>query len=242
MKKKKQQSKAGFSLVEFIVILTLFSIMASVVTFDFQRFQTQIDRSNLATDIALAFRQMQVYGISSSNREIGAVGFDGADATGEVQALVNANLIQDTSSYGVHVHLDEQRITLFQEVGGNPAVYDEGTDVVIDVLAITGKNQILRVCASEEAQEPEILYADGSCNFSLSQPGEEIQTGTFTAIFKRPFPDASYYGSAFSSSGFDTQIALLVIGPAGITADELRFIYLDAVGLIQNITPTIVGA
>jgi type II secretory pathway pseudopilin PulG len=237
----RKQQHSGFSLVEFIVILTLFAIMASVVTFDFQRFRTNIDRSNLATDVALAFRQMQVYGISSSNRLIGAAEFESDEGTATVQNLVNADLIQDTSTYGVELNLDQQTMTLFQDnVEGTEGVYDEGgtnPDTLIDILQISGQNSIQRICVTESADEPEILSADASCVFPSG--GEEIDSGTFTAVFKRPFPDATYTVSSIPGD-FTTRIAVMVIGPDNAQASAMRYVYLDAVGLIQSIRANIV--
>ena len=135
-KMNRKNINKGFSLVEFIVILTLFGIMASVVTFDYQEYRSKIERSNFATDIALAFRQMQVYGISSSNRNIGGLGFDTADGTADVQDIVDQDLVLDIGVYGVQIDLGSQTLTLYQEVGGNEKAFDDGTDVIVDILQL----------------------------------------------------------------------------------------------------------
>lgn len=233
MKKKNSQLHTGFSLVELIVVISLFAIMSSVVSFDYQRYQENIERVNLATDIALAFRQMQVYGISSSNRVVGGAGFD--SESGVVEGVVSGDLIQDNSLYGVELDLDTQELTLFQEVGGNSTQYDDGIDVLIDRLAITGDNTVLRICATPGFVQPEILN-DGSC---LAE-GEiiEINSGLFTALFRRPFPDGNYYITQDPS--FTPSIAIMVVGTPLREGNELNYIYLDAVGLIQRINASTV--
>jgi type II secretory pathway pseudopilin PulG len=234
---RQRQLNTGFSLVEFIVILSLFAIMASVVSLDFQNFRDSIERGNLATDIGLSYRQMQVYGISASNREVGGEGFDTDD--GSVQSLVSLDLLADESIYGVQLDLNDQTIFLYQEVANAPDAFDTGADVLVDALSISGNNQVLRICASEDDTQPRISGTNGSCNFALGSSGEEIDIGTFVTTFKRPFPDATFYGSEFSV-GFVPQTVLLVIGQEGQDPTEFEYLYIDAAGLIQLANPEIV--
>lgn len=229
----------GFSLIEFVVILTLFAIMSSVVTFDYQKYRGKIERSNFATDIALAFRQMQVYGISSSNRMIGGDGFETDDEA--VQDIVSQDLVQDVGVFGVQVDLESQELTLYQEMGGNDQSYDEESDLVIDILKISGDNQILRICTTEGDTQPDIDAVDGTCANSFANPSEEISSGTFTVSFRRPFPDSRFDASSLGGGGADISMAIIVVGKEGLTAPELRYVYFDAIGLIQVIEPNMVN-
>jgi len=54
----------GFTLVELLVTLTIFSIMTGVVLVNQGKFNNTIFLSNLAHDIALTIRQAQTYGIN----------------------------------------------------------------------------------------------------------------------------------------------------------------------------------
>lgn len=239
--KNTTNSQAGFSLVEFIVILTLFAIMASVVTFDFQKFRTSIDRSNLASDIALSYRQMQVFGISSSNRVIGEPNFETNDEV--VAGIVANDLAQESSIYAVEIDFDEQTIKLYQEFyyesfSGDPDQYDQQSDRLVDLLQISGSdNRILRVCLGDSGQQPSIDAIDGSCVFDTGSSGEDVGQGTFNTSFKRPFPDAKFHAESISDPSFEPQIALLAIGPSSAAPQELRYVHLDAVGLVQVVKP-----
>lgn len=239
-KVNKKNASQGFSLVEFIVILTLFGIMASVVTFDYQEYRSKIERSNFATDIALAFRQMQVYGISSSNRNIGGVGFDTADGTADVQDIVSQDLVLDVGVYGVQIDLGTQALTLYQEVGGDEKAFDSGTDVAVDVLQINGDNRILRICVTDSEQQADINEVTGACESSLSNPSQEISTGKFTVSFKRPFPDSRFLATALDPA-FDVTTGVLVVGPQNAPGKELRYVFFDPIGLIQVIQPNFVN-
>lgn len=228
MKRKKSQYHNGFSLVELIVIISLFAIMSSVVSFDFQQYQRNIERVNLATDIALAFRQMQVYGISSSNRVIGGSSFE--TDSGLVDELVNRDLIQDTSVYGVQLDIENQELTLFQKVGSASDEYEEGVDVLVDRLLITGENKVRHICAASEGSAQ--INEQGECEFE--QAGEQIDLGMFTAMFQRPFPDGQYYFT--EQPGMPVNNLIIVVGIDGNSdAGFNNYIYLDAVGLIQSV-------
>lgn len=51
--------QAGMTYIELIVVLSIFSIMTSVVLFDYDRFQAKVDIKNLANDIALQIVEAQ---------------------------------------------------------------------------------------------------------------------------------------------------------------------------------------
>lgn len=58
-------SQPGFSLIEFVVIISIFAIMAGVGLFNFRGFQTDVSLTNLAHDIALTIKRAQSEGTSS---------------------------------------------------------------------------------------------------------------------------------------------------------------------------------
>ncbi len=55
---------AGFTLIEFVVIISIFAIMAGVGLFNFRGFQTDVSLTNLAHDIALTIKRAQSEGTS----------------------------------------------------------------------------------------------------------------------------------------------------------------------------------
>lgn len=54
-----KSKQKGFTLVEFIVIMSIFAIMVGVVLFNFTSFRSRVTLDNLAHDIALSIRQVQ---------------------------------------------------------------------------------------------------------------------------------------------------------------------------------------
>lgn len=57
----------GFTLVEFVVIISIFAIIAAISLFNFSGFNSNISLSNLTHDIALVIRDAQVSGISGQS-------------------------------------------------------------------------------------------------------------------------------------------------------------------------------
>lgn len=55
----KAYSKRGMTYVELIVVMGIFSVITSIVLFDYGKFQSKVDIKNLANDLALKFVETQ---------------------------------------------------------------------------------------------------------------------------------------------------------------------------------------
>lgn len=65
-------SQSGMSYVELIVVLSIFSVMTSVVLFNYGGFQAKVDIKNLASDIALKVVEAQKSSLSGKLPPTGA--------------------------------------------------------------------------------------------------------------------------------------------------------------------------
>jgi len=232
---QKKQMKKGFSVVEFIVIISIFGIMSSVVFFDFNGFSRQIDRNNLATDVALAFRKMQVFGISASDQGIGSAGFSNS----QINEALASNLTATDARYGVEINFSQQTITQYQKGDNSSNIYTSSSDTLIDVLTVTGQNRILRVCVVNDGNVPRIRRSNATCSFVNPSNGDEIDDDEIVGVtFRRPYPDALVYGNDLSL--VSPNIMIIVVGIPGGTAEEASYIYVDSIGLIQVTEPTLI--
>lgn len=68
---RSRKTTTGFSLVELIVVMGIFTVISSVVIFNYGRFSSNLIVTNLAYEAALAVRQAQVYGISVKQTLVG---------------------------------------------------------------------------------------------------------------------------------------------------------------------------
>lgn len=69
--KRKHSFRRGFTVIELIVIISIFAIMASVSLYNFQGFDDSTNINNLALDIALEIKRAQTLGSSSIDSEAG---------------------------------------------------------------------------------------------------------------------------------------------------------------------------
>ncbi len=62
----------GFSLVELLVTVSIFTVITGIILINFPSFSSKIALENLANEIALAVRQAQVFGVASREFGIGS--------------------------------------------------------------------------------------------------------------------------------------------------------------------------
>ena len=104
-----QLQQKGFTLIEFVVIMSIFGIVASIALFNFSGFSSNISLTNLTHDVALVVRDSQVYGISNANINNNldpenpikrGVYFKYAGSDGFVNQIVVFDDINDNTEFG----------------------------------------------------------------------------------------------------------------------------------------------
>lgn len=61
---RRSNAKAGFTLIEMLVVVAIFAIVASVLLFNYSDFSTSVAIRNLSAEIGLSVRQAQSYATS----------------------------------------------------------------------------------------------------------------------------------------------------------------------------------
>jgi prepilin-type N-terminal cleavage/methylation domain-containing protein len=61
----KHISQKGFTLVEMVAVLGIFTLMTSIVLFNYTKFRSDTILTNMAYEVALSIREAQVYGVSA---------------------------------------------------------------------------------------------------------------------------------------------------------------------------------
>jgi len=166
---RSRKTTTGFSLIELMVVISIFAIISSVIIYDYGKFSSNLIVTNLAYEAALAVRQAQVYGISVKKTTEGAK-FD--------------------ASYGVWFsESDKQNFYLFSDKIINKQ-YDElysgsnPSGELEESFGFNGSNIIKNFCVTQSSG-PRI------CSSATS----ELQY--LSIVFTRPDPEAKIH--AFKS-------------------------------------------
>lgn len=118
----------GFSLIEMLVVMSIFSLISMVVIANHSKFNSSVLLGNLAYDIALSIREAQVYGLSvrqfASEFQIG---------------------------YGVHFSGTDSYV-FFADINRN-GLYDNPGDSIIQTYSLGRGHSILRYCADAECSD-----------------------------------------------------------------------------------------
>lgn len=138
MKYKKNQNKfqKGFSLVELIVVVSIFIIISTVTLFKQSKFSSDILITNTAYEVALAIREAQVFGSGSKQ---------GGDAASN-----------RSKSYGVFFNDEEKSFLMYAEsptLNDDAKVYDSVFDPldedkysVVDTITLNRDQKINDIC------------------------------------------------------------------------------------------------
>lgn len=207
-KKIKSQIKSGFTLVEMIVVIAIFSLIMSVALWNQRELNNNILITNLAYEIALAIRETQAYGIG-----------------------VRTNTVNPTSAdfqkaFGLHVDLaNDKQWVLFQDKN-NDSIYSVDETFAIYKFQNQNGNRIVALCIDHPATSPCFRHTEatplGSSYITLD------------ILFKRPNPEAMFQGDKGLGSGPVVGLQ----GPAYIVVNtpnnkNCRAIVVEATGQIK---------
>lgn len=205
-KKLISKTMPGFTLVEFIVIMSIFAIMVGVVLFNFTSFRSRVTLDNLAHDIALSIRQIQTSAGTSETANLDdptTEYFRGAAFTADNNSLV------------------EKKITQYQSVGTTPenSGYNIGNDVILDTITINTADIISGISfgnSIDNAKDPS-GFIDSS-QYPVSIAFQRFRTQAFFSI----------------SSGqvFDSFMCIHLESPGG-TDQEKRYVCISNIGQIS---------
>lgn len=170
-------SEKGFTLVEFIVIISIFSIMATVALVNFRSFRGDLAVNNLAHDISLVLRQAQTTGWAN---------------------LTDPNTLNQFTTtgisryaHGVFFKYDQSQkvfspdIVLYSKRDSSKGNEFFSGDVreVTETITIDGP---YRIVAIKNASSKESLFLD---NFLIPAFGVQSMDDDVSIAFSRPKPD-----------------------------------------------------
>lgn len=205
----------GFTLIEFIVIMSIFAIMASVALFNFQGFRSNVAVNNLAQDIGLLARQAQTFGWATLSDDVG----------GQVVSLINDNPLR--FAHGIFLDYNngsfENTLTLYRKqtsVAGDE--FFSSNDTVIDIITIQGL-YIVNALASAQTKD-DLLIINNQIPSSINFITDDV-----SIAFSRPLPEALFFQG---SVPLNANYIGLYIGQAGQATNAEKVIIISRSGEI----------
>ncbi len=159
----KKNVHKGFSLIEMLVAVAIFAVISSILLANYPEFRSRAALDNTAHEIALVFREAQVYGISVRGQ------------SGESFPVYGV-YVGDSSSKALN------QLVIFGDKNNN-GLYDgekEGNET-LDTFTFTGGEKITQVCINDTT----FSSTEMTCN-------ERPRIEPFSVLFKRPDPDAIF--------------------------------------------------
>lgn len=163
--------QAGLTLIEMIVVVSIFAVVASILFFNFSDFNTTISVRNLSQEIALMVRKAQTYATGVHNLDGVATSSDLFPAYG-----MSFSARPTGPAYSAYA----KQFVLFADTASTPGVtnrmYDNGTSCgtpavgneCVEVFGITTGDKITSLCTDQGCASDTVV----------------------NVVFRRPSPDA----------------------------------------------------
>lgn len=129
---KNNKINAGFTLIEMVVVLTIFSFIAITLFVKNSEFSSKVLLTNLAYEVALSIRQAQVYGLSA--REL------------------NPGSNQFNIGYGVNFNANTQTNYIFFADIDDDAYYDGGSEL-LETFSFRRGNRVGYFCVTTISEQ-----------------------------------------------------------------------------------------
>ena len=169
--------QSGFTLVEMLVAVAIFAIISSVLLANYPEFRSRAALDNMAHQVALEFREAQVFGISVRGQAIQGQ---------EAQTAFN--------SYGVYVGSVSSlpggglsELIVFGDKN-NDKIYDSRASETLTTFRLTSGENISQVCTNVN-----ITNYRSDIGLNCNVAGATQRTEPIVVMFTRPSPSAVFY-------------------------------------------------
>lgn len=167
----KNLQQAGLTLIEMIVVVSIFAVVASILFFNFSDFNTNISVRNLSQEIALMVRKAQTYATGVHN-------LDGLTTSSDLFPAYGMSF--SARSTGSAYSPYAKQFVLFADAAAAPGVtnrtYENGNSCGAPALG----NECVEMFGITTGDKITSLCTDQGCSSDT----------TVNIVFRRPSPDA----------------------------------------------------
>ena len=188
---KSSKNKKGFTIVEMLVVMGIFSILTAVTVWNYGKFNNSIILTNMAYEIALEIREAQVF----------SLGVRGANSGGGIYNDFDTR-------YGVLFEEGEKNFIFFTDLNNNGKCDIDPDDANSDdclitectsesecqsIKTLTRGTIVSRICASEFGDPMNLSDSDDPDFSQCSDTATAEEKDSVAITFSRPNPDAFIY-------------------------------------------------
>lgn len=156
----KHTTQKGFTIIEMLAVLAIFSILTAIVVFNYAKFRSDTILTNMAYEVALSIREAQIYGVSARSSATGG----SADFT---------------RAYGIYIpQIPTNAYYLFSDTDSANDTTGDGKFSGENCSSSGGDTCITPYTLQQNIKITEV-YVNSACNDSTA----------FSILFKRPNPE-----------------------------------------------------
>lgn len=214
-----KKHNSGMTLVEMMVVLSIFGILSAMIMFDYGKFNSSLSMQNLADDIALNVREAQSYAIGARSLPGLGLGF--------------------FNGYGIHFTTASPNLT--NTVNGSNKSFIFFTDIIDPNIGNkkydfqTGISCGAPSLSNECYKIVNITSADYISGIYLNESTDPIaSSASVDIVFTRPYPEASFcYRTSPSSACDSTSYSSVTIRVANARTTAVKNIKISNTGQIS---------
>ncbi len=203
-KKKYRKSflSKGFTLVELLVVISIFVVTTSMVIFNYNDSKTNVTLNNLAEDIALSVRKAQVYATGvKAVRGLSSTTYPGYGVHFSVHPM-QLPFEGNSKSFIFFADYDSSGKGVYNQVSASC----DGSSIneCIEVLTINGSDQITGICGDVAV-----------CEDTTTSPYPSVDI-----TFARPNPEAHFCFKPEPSAVCSTNISKIILKIKSVSGQE----------------------
>ena len=235
---KQRPSQRGVTLIEMLVVIGIFGVVASVLFFNGAAFDNNISVRNLSQDIGLAIRKAQVYATSVRNSDLSTTGvkmygisFSFLPPTFQGQGVdVTSPLAVNNKQFVIFADMSDKKDNPAYVFDGSAATCGQPTaqNECLELFKITTGDYISAICfAPQGTVDPICVGSD------MASAGGQL-ISRVNIVFRRPSPNANFYVTDTEGNCMVGDAAFLPDHPCNINSSFLMLKIKSASGSAEK--------
>jgi prepilin-type N-terminal cleavage/methylation domain-containing protein len=202
----KHTIQKGFTIIEMLAVLAIFSILTAIVVFNYAKFRSDTILTNMAYEVALSIREAQIYGVSA-------------------RSSVSGNSADFTRAYGIYIPtIPTNAYYLFSDTDPANSGTGDKKFTGTDCSSPSGDT-----CVTPYTLQQNIKITD----VYVCVNGGRTDSNNFSILFKRPNPEPIFSKNGDDPGDF-SQIQITLTANDGTTSRYVRVANNGQISVVNN--------